>query len=176
MIKILGDMFAGVGPFAVPLARRAVQVYANDLNPKSFEWMEFNAKKNLGKAKISKLSCYCMDARDFAKFVFQQQAIKATHVLMNLPKLAPEFCDVFVKLLPKGHTPLPRIHVYCFGTGDTPEIMQERALTRIETALGGYKLSAKENDLNVFKVRQTATFTLEFCISFILPAEIAYMD
>lgn len=171
-----GDMFAGVGPFAVPLARKGISVFANDLNPKSFEWMEVNAKKNLGKHKLGKLACCCMDGRAFARYVFQQEAIKATHVLMNLPKLAPEFCDVFVKLLPKGHLPLPRIHVYCFGSGDAPEIMQARALERIETALGGIKLSAEANALHVFKVRQTATFTLEFCISFVLPAEIAYMD
>lgn len=170
-------MFAGVGPFAIPLARKEIQVYANDLNPKSYEWMVANVADNVSKKKKQFISCYCQDGRAFARYIFQEQAIKANHVLMNLPKLAPEFCDVFVKLLPKGHLPLPRIHVYCFGNGETPEIMEQKSLERIEKALGGtIKLTAADHGLHVFKVRQTASYTLEFCISFILPAEIAYMD
>lgn len=166
-------MFAGVGPFAVPLARKTVRTYANDLNPKSYEWMLANAELNIGKRKIGFLSCYCLDGRAFARKMFQEDKIKATHVLMNLPKMAPEFCDVFVKLFPKGH-PLPRVHVYCFGTGESPEIMQERALARIQKALGGVVLA--EPDLQVLKIRQTSTNTLEFCISFTVPESIAYMD
>lgn len=169
-------MFAGVGPFAVPLARKEVQVYANDLNPKSREWMVVNVTKNVSKTKRRYISCYCQDGRDFARHIFQEQGIKATHVVMNLPMLAPEFCDVFVKLFPKGHTPLPRVHVYCFGNGETPEISQAKALDRIEKSLAGVKLTAADHGLEVLKVRQTASYTLEFCISFVVPAEIAYMD
>jgi tRNA (guanine37-N1)-methyltransferase len=34
--EIVADMMAGVGPFALPLAkRRRVRVFANDLNPDS---------------------------------------------------------------------------------------------------------------------------------------------
>lgn len=169
-------MFAGVGPFAIPLARNQVMTYANDLNPKSYEWMVVNVTRNVAKAKKKYIECFCQDGRDFARYLFRERGIKATQVVMNLPMLAPEFCDVFVKLFPKGHTPLPRVHVYCFGNGETPEISQAKALERVEKALGGFKLTAADHGLDIFKVRQTASYTLEYCISFVVPSEIAYMD
>lgn len=35
---VVCDMMAGVGPFAVPLAKRGHRVFANDLNPDSFRY------------------------------------------------------------------------------------------------------------------------------------------
>ena len=40
------DVFAGVGPFAVPAGRKRVFVLANDLNPDSYSSMEGNIKRN----------------------------------------------------------------------------------------------------------------------------------
>ena len=59
---ILCDMFAGVGPFAVPAAKKGLTVYGNDLNPDSYEAMKVNAKLN----KVEeRLTCSNMDAREF---------------------------------------------------------------------------------------------------------------
>lgn len=41
-----GDMFAGVGPFAVPLAMKGCMVHANDLNPRSHHFLEGNIRGN----------------------------------------------------------------------------------------------------------------------------------
>lgn len=40
------DVFAGVGPFALPAAKKRVFVLANDLNPDSYTSMEENIKVN----------------------------------------------------------------------------------------------------------------------------------
>lgn len=39
-------MMAGVGPFAVPLAKRGHRVFANDLNPDSYSALRDNGFKN----------------------------------------------------------------------------------------------------------------------------------
>ncbi|TFY72402.1 hypothetical protein EVG20_g571 [Dentipellis fragilis] len=36
---VVADVFAGVGPFAVPAAKKGCAVLANDLNPESYKWL-----------------------------------------------------------------------------------------------------------------------------------------
>ena len=44
--EVVADVFAGVGPFAVPAGKKRVFVLANDLNPDSYESMERNIAAN----------------------------------------------------------------------------------------------------------------------------------
>nr|GLL27695.1 tRNA (guanine(37)-N1)-methyltransferase 2-like [Ipomoea trifida] len=60
------DMFAGIGPFAIPAAQRGCRVYANDLNPDSVQYLKINAEIN----KVNDLVfAYNMDARKFVSLL-----------------------------------------------------------------------------------------------------------
>lgn len=42
----LGDVFAGVGPFSIPAAKKGCMVFSNDLNPESVKAFRQNMSKN----------------------------------------------------------------------------------------------------------------------------------
>ncbi|CAL9762386.1 unnamed protein product [Musa acuminata subsp. burmannicoides] len=60
------DMFAGIGPFSIPAARKGCHVYANDLNPDSVHYLRINA--NINKVEDC-VFAYNMDARAFMHHV-----------------------------------------------------------------------------------------------------------
>ena len=152
---VIYDVFAGVGPFAIPAAvKRRCKVLANDLNPSSFESLKENATIN----KATGLVAYNLDGREFierivrddlasewkrrhAKFELQNVSF---HILMNLPALAIEFLSSFVGLFDQMYESdvefrdvfdsddlrLPHVHCYTFykGTdGDGKRAVWERA-------------------------------------------------
>lgn len=43
---VVADVFAGVGPFTIPAARKGCAVLANDLNPASYKYLEKNVTDN----------------------------------------------------------------------------------------------------------------------------------
>jgi tRNA (guanine37-N1)-methyltransferase len=43
---VIADVFAGVGPFALPAAKKGCGVLANDLNPESYKWLVRNVGSN----------------------------------------------------------------------------------------------------------------------------------
>ncbi|KAL6509664.1 hypothetical protein OROGR_022974 [Orobanche gracilis] len=68
------DMFAGIGPFAIPAAQKGCQVYANDLNPDSIKYLKINAEIN----KVSNLvRAYNVDAREFISTLIQAPSSEA---------------------------------------------------------------------------------------------------
>lgn len=131
---VLYDVFAGVGPFAVPAAKKGVEVFANDLNPDSYKWLQHNAKKNKVQEKVVTFN---KDGRDFLVNDVRKDLLQrlknpkfdgVIHFVMNLPGIAVEFLDVFRGFLnPEMSFPLkklPVVHVYCFakGVGNKEEI------------------------------------------------------
>ncbi|XP_047343893.1 tRNA (guanine(37)-N1)-methyltransferase isoform X2 [Vespa velutina] len=91
---VLYDVFAGVGPFAIPAARKKVQVFANDLNPESYKWLQKNAVINKIKQNFQ---CYNMD--DVLPNWFTLEEIKK---VCSNPPIIHLYC--FVKL-PKNEDP-----------------------------------------------------------------------
>ena len=43
---VIADVFAGVGPFALPAAKKGCGVLANDLNPECYKWLSRNIETN----------------------------------------------------------------------------------------------------------------------------------
>ena len=85
------DMFAGVGPFAVPMADRGASVVACDLNPRAIEYLRENAARNGVEARLTAIEG---DVREVAV----DWEGWADRVVMNLPHTASEFLDTAVAL------------------------------------------------------------------------------
>ena len=49
---LVADVFAGVGPFAIPAAKKGCAVLANDLNPSSYKYLTLNITENKVRASI----------------------------------------------------------------------------------------------------------------------------
>jgi len=62
--ELVADVFAGVGPFALPAAKKGCAVLANDLNPESYKYLSLNIKDN----KVSdRVRASCEDGREFIR-------------------------------------------------------------------------------------------------------------
>nr|XP_021181969.2 tRNA (guanine(37)-N1)-methyltransferase [Helicoverpa armigera] len=127
----LFDIFCGVGPFAVPAAKRKIKVFANDLNPDSFKWLNHNAKNN--KVNSAFFKSFNKDGKDFISNEFKDYIIALCkgnekldgkiHITMNLPAMAVEFLKYFHGLI-KDEDVAEKfnqeiiVYVYCFALGD----------------------------------------------------------
>ena len=158
---VVADLMAGIGPFAVPLTskRDNIYVWANDLNPSSFKYLQINSKKN----RCENLNCFNMDGRAFCHKL-QDDGIDFHHVCMNLPASAPEFLDAFRGFSGKS---LPRIHVHCFGPKVIPDAEKE-SIARCSEALG-CSLDMEKDDVFVHTVRDVSPKKNMYCVSFTLP-------
>ena len=107
------DLFAGVGPFAIPIAKNQndVRVYAVDLNPDAVALLKRNVAVNRAEKQVVPV---LGDARQVVK---DQLLGKADRVIMNLPETASEFVDVACEAL-KGDGGI--MHYYGFMTVSDP--------------------------------------------------------
>jgi tRNA (guanine37-N1)-methyltransferase len=101
------DFFAGVGPFAVQIAKthRDIKVFAVDINPSAVELLEKNVRLNRVDGKVFPI---LGDAREIVRQRFHEVADR---VIMNLPEKAMDFIDAAcVAAKPTGSV----VHFYCF--------------------------------------------------------------
>ena len=97
------DMFAGVGPFSILLARRCRWVVAVDKNPVAVFYMRENARLN----KVDNIDILEGDANEIAL----QYRNSADHVIMNLPHSASLFLPAAIGTAKPGGT----VHYYCIA-------------------------------------------------------------
>ena len=94
----VGDLFCGIGPFAVPAGRKKCLVYANDLNPDSVRFLKENITLNKVQDYVFP---YNMDARSFLSvglYDLQKKTGKNhfDHYIMNLPATAVDFLGKWI--------------------------------------------------------------------------------
>ncbi len=99
------DMFAGVGPFPVLIARNHdVEIYSIDINPEAYKYAKKNVELNKVKDKVIPI---LGDVRE----VLKNKDLKADRIIMNLPGSAYEFLDTAVQYIKSGGI----IHYYEFS-------------------------------------------------------------
>ena len=139
------DMFAGVGPFSILIAKRLndVQVHAIDANPEATKLIRENAKMNKVQGRIK---VWSGDAR-----VVVQDNLSgiATRVIMNHPSQAREFLEPAYKALRRDGG---IVHYYTFAEGLDSE---SNASKELAAALdnSGWKI---EKTIETHKVRGVA--------------------
>lgn len=167
------DVFAGVGPFAIPAARSGASIFANDLNPESYRWLQHNCRLNKVEGKVRTFN---LDGRAFIQGPLKQElpallkGEASVHVVMNLPALALEFLDTFRGLLqqePPHDLNLPIVHCYGFSKDDNPEA---DVVQRASQSLG-FPL---ENKCSVHFVRNVAPNKDMMCVRFTVPKEVLF--
>lgn len=120
------DMFSGVGPFAILIAKthKNVKVYAIDVNSNAIEFLQKNIRLNRVEGKVHPI---LGDAKQVAE---EKLLGVADRVIMNLPEKAMEFADVACKAIkPSGGI----IHFYTFISGfNSLENMKLKLIETVE--------------------------------------------
>lgn len=136
------DMFAGVGPFALAIARHArpARVYAIDANPEAFALLQENIQRNRSGDRVIPLMG---DARKVIPGLGP-----VDRVIMDLPHSAAEFLDTALGVLkPEGF-----LHYYeIMPRGDVEARMED--LPRRAQAVG--------RKLDIVEVREVRSYSAE---------------
>jgi tRNA (guanine37-N1)-methyltransferase len=141
------DLFAGVGPFAILIAKTHanVKVYAVDANPDAVKFLKRNVQLNRVADKVYPIF-------GDAKHVVEQRLLAvADRVIMNLPEKAMEFVNASCRTIkPIGGI----VHFYSFvNASDSIEDMKDRFTDAVEDS--GRKV---EQILTSKLVRTTAPY------------------
>ena len=160
------DVFAGVGPFTIPAAKRkSCTVYANDLNPQSFYWLQENVKTN----KVQPLvRTFNEDAVDFIpnslKYLrTEEESVHFDHYILNLPAIATSF----LKYFPAGEVE-GIVHCYLFVKDVEGEEVQDPVAV-VKAAVSGRSIEV----VDVHSVRSVAPLKTMYCVSFCFGRESA---
>lgn len=150
---VMYDVFAGVGPFCIPAAKRGARVLANDFNPDCYHWLQENARLN---DVESRFTCFAEDGHHFIKDIIRQDILKEWrkgnasqnfHIVMNLPLTSVQFLSAFQNWMANDadevrsldSITLPYVHLYSFST-NVPHVPNEERLREVQIKMAEYHL------------------------------------
>ena len=138
--EVVFDMFAGVGPYAVLLARKAELVFACDINPWAIRYLEENIRLN----KAHNIVPILGDVRKVAG------KIEADRVIMNLPKFADRFLREAMLRVRNGGV----VHYYGFGPEEDLYSEYEAKIKSVARELGFKVEFLEERKVRPYAPRQ----------------------
>ncbi|ADJ15084.1 class I SAM-dependent methyltransferase [Halalkalicoccus jeotgali] len=142
------DMFAGVGPFAIPAAARGAQAVGADVNGRAIEYLRENAERN---GVGDRVTAFHGDVREVAP----EYEGWADRILMNLPHSAEGFLETAVSLAGDECV----LHYYDIQHDEDPFGPGERAI-RAAASAQGYDVEV----LTRHVVRSYAPHELNVCL------------
>ena len=151
--EVVVDMFAGVGPFSILIAKwlETVEVNAIDSNPEATRLIEENARLNRVESKVH---AWTGDANEIVSGHLKEQA---TRVIMNHPSVARDFIGTACGALRKaGGT----IHYYTFSDGENWE---RKSRDEFEAGVKGSGWNTA-GTIEIRKVREVGPFKWQVAI------------
>ena len=151
--EVIVDMFAGVGPFSILIAKRlgAVKVNAIDSNPEATRLIEENARLNRVETKVQ------VWAGNANEIVPSHLEGKATRVIMNHPSEARDFIGTACRAL---RTTGGMIHYYSFTDGEDCE---RKGRYEFEAGLKGSGWKT-EDTVETRRVREVGPFKWQVAV------------
>lgn len=147
------DMFAGVGPFAIQMAKQGAEVVATDVNEVAIEYCRENARRN---GVADRVTAIHGDVREIGP----DYAGWADRVVMNLPHSADAFLDVAVSIASETCV----LHYYDIQPEADPFGPGETAIR--DAAGDGYEVSVETRR----EVRSYAPHEVNVCLDVRLTA------
>lgn len=145
--EVVVDLFAGVGPFSVLIAKKKpnTRVYAVDLNPDAIELLKINIKANKVEKQVHPI---LGDAREIAKTTLKE---RCDRVIMNLPETAIDFIDAACDVIKQEGSV---VHFYGFiRSPESIDNLKQRFTELVEKK--GRKI---EEFIYAKSIRETAPF------------------
>ncbi len=131
--EIILDMFAGVGPFSIMIARdkKAKEIHDIDINPDAIVYLEKNIMLN----KVENVSHYLGDARSVICGL-----PNADRIIMNLPHSSLDFLGTGLDMLQPGGI----IHLYLITENEELEDISVKITEMAESFGHPVKIGAKK--------------------------------
>ncbi|MCX8198076.1 MAG: class I SAM-dependent methyltransferase family protein [Candidatus Micrarchaeota archaeon] len=119
--------FAGVGPFAIRIAKKQKQanVVGVELNPDAFGYFEMNIARN----RLKNVSAILGDVREVFPGEYKGWA---NRIVMPLPKDSISFLEHLLPCLKRGGC----LHYYSFGSAAEPYLKAEREIESASEKMG----------------------------------------